>query len=67
MTPPPTAALALLGGWALLTLWATTTVAAAQSRADDDLEIAVPEPQRDRSDDRSTTDSSRGSFSAADD
>jgi hypothetical protein len=67
MTPPPTAALALLGGWALLTLWATTTVTAAQSRADDDLQIAVSEPQRDRPDEPSTTDSSRGSFSAADD
>ncbi|QCC60900.1 hypothetical protein DVR14_12140 [Natrinema thermotolerans] len=32
---PATAALALLGVWILVTLWATTTAARGQARADD--------------------------------
>lgn len=67
MTPPPTAALALLGVWAALLFWATSTAAADQSRADGDLEMAVSEPQRDQPDGPSTTDTSEGSFYAADD
>ncbi|OAQ52268.1 hypothetical protein HTG_11645 [Natrinema mahii] len=35
MAPPATAALALLGVWVLVTLWATTTAAGGQARADD--------------------------------
>ncbi|AGB30509.1 hypothetical protein Natpe_0583 [Natrinema pellirubrum DSM 15624] len=35
MAPPATAALALLGVWILVTLWATTTAAGGQARADD--------------------------------
>lgn len=67
MTPPPTAALALLGGWALLTLWATTTVATNQSRVDNELESTVSELQRNQPDEPSATGPSEGSFSAADD
>ncbi|WP_175607189.1 hypothetical protein [Natrinema saccharevitans] len=39
MAPPATAALALLGVWVLVTLWATTTAAGGQVRANDRLGI----------------------------
>ncbi len=58
MAPPAIAALALLGVWALVTLWATTAAARGQVRADDRLGI---EEQPERSHEETP------SFSTADD
>ena len=40
MTPPPSAALALLGVWALMVFWATS-----QARTDDRFETIAPETE----------------------
>ncbi|SER18193.1 hypothetical protein [Natrinema salaciae] len=50
MAPPPTAAVALLGVWVLVTLWATTTVVPPQSRTDDRFESPTPEDRSDQHD-----------------
>ena len=63
MTPPPSAALALLGVWALLTLWVTTTVGTTRTRAETLENIAFDE-QSDRS---SEGTASETAFPAADD
>ena len=63
MTPPPSAALALLGVWVLLTLWATTTVRTTRTRAET-LENTALDEQSDRS---SEGTASETAFPAADD
>lgn len=67
MTPPPTAALALLGVWILMVFWVTAAGAAARSRADDGLEIPPDERRTERGGRRSEHASSSGAFPASDD
>ncbi|QRV13713.1 hypothetical protein JMJ58_12185 [Haloterrigena salifodinae] len=66
MTPPVTAALALLGVWMLTIFWATAASATRQARADDRLDRIVPD---DRLDDleASTGKTAERSFPTADD
>ncbi|MDS0476431.1 hypothetical protein [Natrinema sp. 1APR25-10V2] len=67
MTPPPTAALALLGVWALMIFWVTAAGTAARSRADDRLEVPLDDGQSERHERRSESVSSSGSFPTSDD
>ncbi|MGQ3411240.1 hypothetical protein ACT4ML_03130 [Natrinema sp. LN54] len=67
MTPPPMAAVALLGVWALMTLWVTGTAAAGQSRTDEQFDPPGPDARRGRSDGTADDCSSEPSFPAADD
>lgn len=67
MTPPPSAALALLGVWVLVTVWATSTAAASQARADRRFELPVPEDRSDHSDSPADGVSSDRGFQPADD
>lgn len=62
MTPPPTAALALLGIWAAVVFWAMSTTTTVQSPAEDRFVRSVAETGSDRSDG-----SSDGPFPASDD
>lgn len=62
MTPPPTAALALLGIWAAVVFWAMSTTAATRSPTEDRFVRRVSETASDRSD--GTSD---GPFPASDD
>ncbi|ELY67942.1 hypothetical protein C489_08050 [Natrinema versiforme JCM 10478] len=61
------AAVALLGVWALMTLWATGTAAAGQSRIDEQFGPPDPDTRRGRPDGTPDDRSSEPSFSAADD
>ena len=67
MTPPPAAALALLGVWVLTVFWVTTAAGAGQARADDRLDSIVPDDRLDELGDVATDRSDDPSFSAADD
>ena len=66
MTPPPTAALALLGVWVLMVFWATASTGSAQARADDRLDTVVPDDRLDALED-SADGSADSSFAPADD
>ena len=65
MSPPPEAALALLGVQLLLMFWATASAGRAQGRADDTLDTVVPDERVDTFEE--STDDTGGSFAPADD
>ncbi|QSX00220.1 hypothetical protein [Haloterrigena alkaliphila] len=65
MSPPPEAALALLGVQLLLMFWATASAGRAQARADDTLDPVVPDERIDALEE--STDDAGGSFAPADD
>lgn len=67
MTLPPIAAVALLGVWALMTLWVTGTAAAGQSRTDEQFDPPGTDARRERSERTPGAVSSEPSFTAADD
>ncbi|WP_226480529.1 hypothetical protein [Natrinema amylolyticum] len=67
MTPPPMAALALLGGTIFMMLWATTRVRTPGSRIDDGYESIDPDTHCERSDWSTDDGRSARSFSDADD
>ena len=67
MTPPPTAALALLGAWALVIFLVTATGATAQARPDGRLDSLVPDERLDELDDAATNRTTERSFPATDD
>ena len=66
MTPPATAALALLGVWMLTIFWATAASATGQARADDRLDRIVPDSRLDDLGE-STRETTERSFRTADD
>ena len=66
MSPPPAAALALLGVWLLMVFWATNAAALSQARADDRLDSIVPDDRLETREDSSDTAPER-SFPTADD
>ncbi|WP_339102322.1 hypothetical protein [Haloterrigena salinisoli] len=67
MTPPPTAALGLLGAWALVIFWVTAAGAIAQARDDDRLDSLVPDERLDGLDDSPSGRATERSFPTADD
>ncbi|WP_408957181.1 hypothetical protein [Natrinema sp. 74] len=70
MTPPPSAALALLGVWVLLMFWTTATTATTRTHTERRLEPTDADDQSDRATDRSdrvADTASANAFSAADD
>ncbi|ADB62118.1 hypothetical protein Htur_3254 [Haloterrigena turkmenica DSM 5511] len=66
MTPPGTAALALLGVWMLTVFWATATSATTQAHADDRPDNIVPDSRLDDLE-ASTERTAERSFRTADD
>ncbi|WP_254525166.1 hypothetical protein [Natrinema caseinilyticum] len=67
MAPPPAAALALLGTWALLVVWITSTAAGAHVRADIRLESHPSDERSERPDGAPDGVSPNGEFPSMDD
>ena len=68
MSPPPAAALALLGVWVLMVFWATHAAALSQARSGDRLDSIVPDERLETLEEPSSgTATDERSFSIADD